>query len=50
MKHDDRKDDRVVGKNDIIDLGAASVETQGPVQPIELESFAFRLESGIAKD
>lgn len=35
---------------ELIDLGSASALTQGPVQPIVFEPFAFLPGAGIAKD
>lgn len=51
MKHIDCRDDGIAERDDdIVELGVASVETKGPVQIAELETFSFYPDSGIAKD
>lgn len=51
MKKSDHLQEGVAERDgDIIDLGAASEETRGPVQPIVFEAFAYLPDSGIAKD
>ncbi|WP_375208129.1 hypothetical protein [Hyphococcus sp.] len=35
---------------EIVDLGAASEETRGQIEPVVFEPFAYLPESGISKD
>ena len=49
MKKPDHHDD-TVEHDEIVDLGAASIETRGPVPPTIEEVFAYQLQSGISKD
>ncbi len=49
MKKLDHHDNNVE-HDDMVELGAASVETRGPVPPTIEEVFAYQLQSGISKD